>query len=166
MRRRRPRHNVEASPLGALLARWLAERKLAGDLRPYRIAERWTEIVGERIAARTRPQGLKGGVLTVAVASASWLNELAFLRTELTARINAIVGESWVQAVRLVAGQVPSKARTRPEPPPAPTVPVPPEQLNEVEREVALVSDAGLRHAIRGAWHAGLERAWALRGPR
>jgi hypothetical protein len=165
MRRRRRRHQAEAAPIGALLARWLAERKLSGDLRPYRIAERWTEIVGERIAARTRPQGLRGGVLTVAVASASWLNELAFLRTELTARINAILGVGWVQAVRLVAGPVPGRARPRPVPPPAPRVPVPPEQLGEVEREVALVSDVPLRHAIRGAWRAGLERVWALRGP-
>ncbi len=163
MRRRRRRHTAEVAPIGELLSRWLAAKHLSADLRPFQIAERWTEIVGERVAARTCPQALKGGVLTVAVANASWLNELAFLRTDLVSRANAILGEGWVQAVRLVAGTVPRRARPEPPPPPAPPVHVPPAQLGEVEREVALVEDTGLRQAIRAAWRAGLELVWTLR---
>jgi hypothetical protein len=157
-RGRRQRGHAEVSPIGALLARWLSQKQLTAELRPYQIVGRWRELVGERIAARTRPRGRKDGVLTVAVASASWLNELSFLRTDLVARINEILGEGWVRSVRLVAGPVQPLRETRPVARRPPPVPVPPELLGEVEREVALVEDAELRHAIRGAWCAGLER--------
>ena len=41
--------------------------------------ERWRQAVGERIASRTEPGRLRGGVLTIHAASSAWAQELTFL---------------------------------------------------------------------------------------
>ncbi|MFH1130636.1 MAG: DUF721 domain-containing protein, partial [Pseudomonadota bacterium] len=75
-------------PAGELVSRWLGRQKLDGELTQYNIQDRWMELVGERIAARTEPGKLRDKTLTVAVASSAWLNELVFLRNELVQKIN------------------------------------------------------------------------------
>jgi len=52
-------------------------------------AEQWKEIVGERIAARTRVQSVFKGNLLVNAASSAWVAELSFLSADIVARLNA-----------------------------------------------------------------------------
>lgn len=53
----------------------------------------WDDIVGEVVAAHSRPLSLVDGVLTVAVDEPGWATEFRFLTPTLLARINALGGE-------------------------------------------------------------------------
>jgi len=73
--------------LGSLLA---SSREAAARYAGTAIdRERWRQIVGERIAARTEPGAKRGRELTVHVASASWAQELSLLVNEIVVRLKA-----------------------------------------------------------------------------
>lgn len=108
------RHRNAPTSLGSTLQKWLKKSGLAAEFRPYVIAQRWHELVGERLATRTHPAGLRDGVLTVIVANSAWLNELNFLREDLRARINEVLGGATVREIRLFTGRLPRTATSRP----------------------------------------------------
>ncbi len=129
------------------------------ELKKYSIWNRWFELVGERLAARTQPLSLQEGVLTLTVASSAWLNELSFMRADLVRRINEVLGSGTVNAIRFVVGQVcPSLPLPMPRVAVRAEVEIPPEYLKEVEQETDGVSDAELRGVIRNARLAHLRR--------
>lgn len=47
----------------------------------------WRRLLGDRVARRTEPGQLSGGVLTIHVASAPWAQELSLLTSELLERL-------------------------------------------------------------------------------
>ena len=49
--------------------------------------EEWRNIVGARIAGRTRVGKMYRGTLQVKVASSAWCNELSFLKADLIVRL-------------------------------------------------------------------------------
>jgi predicted nucleic acid-binding Zn ribbon protein len=51
--------------------------------------ERWEDIVGEQIAAHTRPSSLRDGTLVVTVDDPAWATQLRFLESDLLARVRA-----------------------------------------------------------------------------
>ena len=63
--------------LGKALTELFALKGYAKDRSSAELAAAWTEIAGERIAARTTVLGIHRGVLQVAVVSSAMMNELA-----------------------------------------------------------------------------------------
>lgn len=115
------------------LLRAAFDRLAAGhDFRAYRIWDIWDAEVGPMIARRARPAAVRNGVLTVTVATHTWMQELQFVRDTLRERLNARLGEMLVRQIVFVTGPVPdppdAAADTAPAPPPpAPqTEPLPP----------------------------------------
>lgn len=53
---------------------------------------RWTEIVGEQIAAHTRPLAVRNGALQVAVDDPAWAPELRFLEARVLERLRTVLG--------------------------------------------------------------------------
>ncbi len=53
------------------------------------VTSRWSELVGDAVALQTRPTSLQDQVLQVAVANASWAQNLMFERRRLIQKINA-----------------------------------------------------------------------------
>lgn len=82
---------------GALVSETLASYGLTDTLRGYRIPAEWDQLVGERIARRTRPLGIVGPqgkrVLQVQVASSAWLHELGLLKAQLLDVLWKAIGE-------------------------------------------------------------------------
>ena len=66
------------------------------------LAERWSEVVGEALAAHVRPTKLAGGTLVIAVDDPAWATQLRFLETDLVARCNEALGTPTVTATRTV----------------------------------------------------------------
>lgn len=62
---------------------------LDSRLEQYRVLEEWPAIVGEHISRVATAERIENGKLVVRVSSASWRQELVFLKKELIARINA-----------------------------------------------------------------------------
>src|SRR5690349_24879951 len=50
----------------------------------------WRRLLGDRVARRTEPGSLSGGVLTIYVASAPWAQELSLLTNELMERLKPL----------------------------------------------------------------------------
>jgi hypothetical protein len=82
-------------------------------LRKYRLEEtyavqrvlaEWPAIAGERIARLSRALRLFEDTLWVETSSPSVAHELSFLEVEYTRRINELLGENVVRAIRFVPG--------------------------------------------------------------
>ncbi len=128
--------------------------------------ERWRKAVGERIASRTEPGRLRGGVLTIHAASSAWAQELTFLSTEILARVRALGIE--VSELRFVVR--PTAPRAAPQKIPQKLEPKPALPA-ELEARLAAVSDPELRKAIADAASEWLARPAVsatarARGPR
>lgn len=67
--------------------------KLADDVRGERVIAEWTELVGPRIAQRTRPDRIADRVLWVEVATSPWLHELTLLKPQLLRGLLERLGE-------------------------------------------------------------------------
>ena len=165
------RRKREPDHIGALLQRWIRKNRLGDDLLRHTLRQRWPEVVGERLAARTRPETLYKGRLKVVVANSTWLNELTYMRQEIIDRITEVMGRPMVRELDLKLGRprppgppAPREVR-RPSPPapPRPREPVPETVQRQVEQAVATLEDPELREAVRDAWLEELARKEAGR---
>ena len=76
-----------------LVAKVLDYHGIADDVRAERVVAEWSELVGPRVAARTRPFGIVERILVVDVATSAWLHELSLLRARLLAELHERLGE-------------------------------------------------------------------------
>ncbi|HYM81105.1 MAG TPA: DUF721 domain-containing protein [Candidatus Limnocylindria bacterium] len=88
--------------LGDLLPGMLEALGLAEGVAGWRAVEAWPDIVGERIARRTRARSFQDGVLLVEVEGSAWLQELGYLKRELVAQLNRRLGSNQVRGLHLV----------------------------------------------------------------
>lgn len=92
--------------LGTLLAGWGLEERL----HQYRALLIWDEVVGPQIAARTRPEKIRDGVLEVCVDQPSWMQQLQLLKPQILARLNARLGDGALREIYLKRGKVTAQA--------------------------------------------------------
>lgn len=165
--RDRRRRSKKASPASELIAKLLGGYHIEDDVRSQRIMTEWRAIVGDRFAARTRPDRIDEGVLWIRVSNSAWLQELSFMRDELLATIQRALGDPpLVTDIRLHLGSARPRHRRdeadahlarrrtrrrkaspkRPLPPPASGA-----HLAQIERETAVVEDPELREIIARA---------------
>ncbi len=62
---------------------------------------RWAEIVGDNVAAHTRPIAVRGRALHVAVDDPAWAPELRFLEGRILERLEAVVGTGEVDRIEV-----------------------------------------------------------------
>ncbi len=118
----------------------------------------WRRLLGDRVARRTEPGGLSGGVLTIYVASAPWAQELSLLSNELLERIKPL--KLKINTVRFrvrqqiqgaaAAAQLRRKTAAR--------APLP----NDLQQRIDSVEDPELRQVIVDAAELWLGRAAKL----
>jgi predicted nucleic acid-binding Zn ribbon protein len=68
---------------------------------------RWAEIVGDNVAAHTRPLSLRGGALHVGVDDPAWAPELRFQEARILARLVEVLGP--VEVTRIEVRVRPTK---------------------------------------------------------
>lgn len=73
-------------PLGSALDRLLASLKGGDRSTTVTVFSRWTELVGEAVAAHVTPVRLDGDTLVVEVDDSAWATQLKFLERDLLAR--------------------------------------------------------------------------------
>ncbi len=87
--------------VGDVLKRYLARAGFGERLQQATVVEDWPKIVGDKIAAISRPEAVtQDGTLFVRVTSAPWMQELQLLTPELLKRmgstkIKRIVWRAW-----------------------------------------------------------------------
>jgi hypothetical protein len=137
---------------------------LVDELRAFDLLLRWDEIVGERVARRTRPDGFFKRTLWVKVANSSWLHELTTMKPALLAAVRAAVGDPpMVDDLKFHLGQRRDAAeddglaeiarRTAARQAPRQRLPAPPPAAGAaraaIERETGHVEDDELREILR-----------------
>ncbi len=141
----------------------IASVGLTEPIRAHRILTEWRDMVGERIAARTWPDGLKGQALWVRVASSAWLHELTLVRQQILDGIHRVLGEPRLVAeLRLHLGArkqvddddvLAKSAQARRYKAPPPQKPLPPPATgaakDRIDHETAVIADPELRELIR-----------------
>jgi len=134
----------------------LALRGLTDEIRAGRLISEWTELVGARIAQRTRPDGIVDRTLWIEVATSAWMHELNLLRAQLVQGLLERIGEprlfddvKFKLAGRNRRTPVDTPARRR-TPPPAKPLPPPASGAarEAIVRDAAAVDDAELRELI------------------
>jgi hypothetical protein len=152
MGRRKRKRMIAPEALEQVLAR-AGEDRFAPNRAPLP-PHVWAAAVGARIAERTRPVAIEGGVLVVRAATSVWANELSLLSEALLARLHR-AGIA-VKALRFRVGTIEPPER-------APAlrtakVPRPIELEPQMARMIARVKDDELRDAITDAARTNL--AW------
>lgn len=119
------------------------------------LIQSWEEIVGERLAAKSRPEKIQWGrrpdenapyepaTLVIACEGIAALH-IQHETTEIIARANAFLGYGAIGRVRIVQKPVIDTARAKPRPPRDLT----PEERSRLTKTVAGVEDDGLRQAL------------------
>ena len=105
--------SAELSPVGDVVRGLLGERAFARGISVGRLARSWSEVVGDRLAAETRPAKLEAGILTVQAASGPWGSQARFLSEEIRKRANEALGSVVIKRVQVV---VSPDFRNRPKP--------------------------------------------------
>src|SRR5690349_14146790 len=153
---RRPRRTLEPQTASAAITAALAFHGITDQVRAGRVVTEWTDLVGPRIAQRTRPDGVIDRVLWVEVATSAWLHELNALRPQLLAGLRERLGEPAVfdrLEFRLAGHRRRDPVAQRsPRRPPSPPRPAPPPATGaareRIVREAEAVDDAELRELI------------------
>ena len=68
------------------------------------VFDRWSEVVGDALAARTRPLRIDGGRLLLAVDEPAIATHVRFLQAELLTRLEALLGPGRVTSLDLRVG--------------------------------------------------------------
>lgn len=121
----------------------------------------WSEAVGETVARRAWPLRLgRDGTLHVAVASATWANELAHLQDEVLARLADRLGSAAPPRLAFKVGPIPEPATANAAAGAHPPACAPPSE--EVDRRAASaaceIDDPDLRALAERAARASLSR--------
>ena len=132
------------APISGLLSAFLRGTPAEKRLNEARIWVVWEQAVGSRIASHAVPAAFRDGVLTLAVDSAPWMQQLTYLKEELIAKVNAELHDEMVKEIYMKAGRV-----NKPAAPAAPVVEkhrqLSAEELNWISEQSALIADPDLR---------------------
>ena len=79
--------------------------KLSDKMRDYAVFPLWPELVGEEIAAVSRPEKiLKRTILVIRVIDAAWMQELTLQKREILERIQKVETGARISDIRFLAG--------------------------------------------------------------
>lgn len=152
---RGPYRALEPRSAARAVASALQFAGISDEIRGQRVLTEWAELVGAKIAQRTRPDGVTDRVLWVEVATSAWLHELNLMKPQLLRGLTERLGTPRLfDEIRFkLAGRSrrePAVVAARARPVPVRPVPIPATGANreKIVAEVAKVDDVELRELI------------------
>ena len=92
-------------PIGKALDRVMRSLGAPEASGVHLVFDRWAEVVGESLAARTRPLKIEGSHLVLAVDEPAIATHVRFLQAELLAKLDQLLGPGRVTALDLRVGR-------------------------------------------------------------
>jgi len=80
--------NSEPEKIGNFLESVLEKSGLASQISRNGVLDKWSLVVGNKVAEVTEAKAVQGSTLFVEVRSSIWLNELSFMKKTLLVKIN------------------------------------------------------------------------------
>jgi predicted nucleic acid-binding Zn ribbon protein len=108
-----PGEDATSDSIGSVLRGVLSEPKLRRGLSLGRLARRWDEVVGSKLAAETWPAGLEDATLVVAASSSAWATQARFLAEDIRRRAAEVTGSPGIRIVRVVVRPEGAKPQVR-----------------------------------------------------
>jgi len=143
----RRRRAGKPQAIAALLAGAFQGKPLEQRLEEAKIWQIWDRAVGSRLAAKAKPVRFNNGMLTVAVSSAPWMQQLNFMKRDITQRLNQMLGKELVREIYLKPGR--PAATEQAERPPGPTRrELTGEEREKIARASQEIGDEDLRRAF------------------
>ena len=97
--------------VGDSLAGLIKDFKWTNELGEAELFEKWAEVVGEDTAAKSTPEGLDSGVLTVRCSSTAWATQLRLMQGEILAKLGEQFSELKIVELKLLGPAGPSFKR-------------------------------------------------------
>ncbi len=91
----------DVKSLGDVLQHYLRKEGLETPLLQMRVVDAWPKIVGESVNGYTAERFIKNQVLFVKVTNPALRQNLSMMHTQLTKRLNKMVGTSVITDVRV-----------------------------------------------------------------
>lgn len=88
------------SRLAGVVNSTLHDLGLDHKIKEQQAADNWASVVGAQIAAASRADAIREGVLFVCCKSSAWSNELSLHKAEIIGRLNKSVGKAVVKDIR------------------------------------------------------------------
>ncbi len=136
-------------PIYSILEKTLKALEIDVPLKSYSIWGAWKEIVGDSVALQTQPRSVRNRILFVDVSHPTWIQQLQFLKSTLLEKINAFLGEPYIQDIRFRLGKIS---------PPIPNLPkthlledekLDKATLNRIENIIQKIDDRDVRKGLR-----------------
>jgi predicted nucleic acid-binding Zn ribbon protein len=108
-RSRKDERSLHESRLGDVVDALLGEPAFARGMPIGRLAARWADVVGPRLAAESAPVSLDQGVLVVAATTGPWGAQVRFLADQIRRRAEDAIGAGSVVRVHVVIRDDPRK---------------------------------------------------------
>jgi hypothetical protein len=95
------------TPLPDLIAGMIKTHGFQSRMVEFSLQQQWGAIVGPHIAGHTYPEGIRHRKLFLLAETSVWLQQLLFLKSEILAKITAVMGEDVLTDIVLRVGVVP-----------------------------------------------------------
>jgi hypothetical protein len=105
-RMRRWFHAREPQPIGKVLGQVVINNRYASSESNAALEQAWAKIVGQAVAARSRPSGVKRGQFEVTVAHSAIAQELSFDSGRITRQLQQAFPEARITGVRYRVGTI------------------------------------------------------------
>jgi hypothetical protein len=66
----------------------------------------WDKAVGDTIAQQAQPAFMRGGVLFVKCSSSAWMQQLQFMKGQICAQLNQLLGKEVIKDIRFQMGMI------------------------------------------------------------
>lgn len=135
------------APVADLMAGIFAGKPAGKRLEEGKIWLVWDAAVGRQIAAKARPSSIRDGVLTVCVVSAPWMQQLTYLRQQIVAKVNELLGADLVRDIYLKSGrqEAPHSSPKTVKSPPRTLSPL---EIERISAQTSTISDQELRDSF------------------
>lgn len=147
-------------PISTILSGLARRLGLETKLFESRLKREWPQIVGEQLAAHTRPHAIRFKKLFLLVPNSVWLHQLTFLKPMLLEKVNAVADKPMLTEIVLRVGEFVNEPGIGDQPASNEQITAPSAALlEEAERHARGVQDPALRAHLTAVIAQVLSRA-------
>jgi len=133
----------------SILEKTLKALEIDVPLKSYSIWGAWKEIVGDSVALQTQPRSIRNRILFIDVSHPTWIQQLQFLKPTLLEKINAFLGEPYIQDIRFRLGKISSPIPNLPKTHLLEDQKLDKATLNRIENIIQKIDDRDVRKGLR-----------------